>query len=53
MFPLGEKQLKENIDFATKMIARVADSVLLPVELGMPDNIKGELDKYFQRTENK
>ena len=53
MFPLGEKQLKANIGFAAKMIARVADSVLLPVDTGMPDNIKKELDKYFQRTENK
>ena len=49
MFPLGEKQLKENIEFASKMISRVANSAVLPVETGMPDNIKTELDKYFQR----
>jgi len=53
MFPLGEKPLKMNIAFAAKMIDRVANSVLLPVDTGMPDNIKKELDKYFQRTENK
>lgn len=53
MFPLGEKALKENICFASKMISRVANSVVLPVETGMPENIKAELDKYFQRTENK
>lgn len=49
MFPLGEKQLKMNIDFAFKMISRVANSAVLPVGIGMPDNMKKELDKYFQR----
>ena len=49
MFPLGEKQLKANISFAAAMISRVANSVVLPVDTGMPDNIKKELDKYFQR----
>jgi len=49
MFPLGEKPLKANIDFASKMISRVVNSAILPVETGMPDNIKKELDKYFQR----
>ena len=53
MFPLGEKALKDNIDFAIQMITRVANSAVLPVETGMPDDIKKELDKYFQRTENK
>ena len=51
MFPIGEKQLKDNICFAAKMISRVANSVVLPVDTGMPDNIKKELDKYFQRTD--
>ena len=50
MFPLGEKPLKANIAFAAQMIERVANAVLLPVDTGMPDNIKKELDKYFQRT---
>ena len=49
MFPLGDKQLRMNIDFANKMISRVVNSAVLPVEKGMPDNIKKELDKYFQR----
>jgi hypothetical protein len=31
------------------MISRVVNSAVLPVEKGMPDNIKKELDKYFQR----
>ena len=50
MFPLGEKALKANIAFAAQMIERVANAVLLPVDTGMPDSIKKELDKYFQRT---
>ena len=53
MFPLGEGALKANIDFAAQIISRVANSALLPVDKGMPDNIKEELDKYFQRTEKK
>jgi hypothetical protein len=53
MFPLGEKALKSNIGFAAAMIDRVANSVILPVECGMPDNVKAELDKYFKRTPEK
>ena len=49
MFPLGEEQLKKNIAFAAAMIQRVANSAQLPVGLGMPDNVKTDLDKYFQR----
>lgn len=49
IFPLGEEQLKMNIDFAAAMIERVANSAQLPVGLGMPDNVKTDLDKYFQR----
>lgn len=51
MFPLGEKPLKENIRFAASMISRVANSAILPVDTGMPENILKELDKYFQRTD--
>ena len=54
VFPLGDAALRKNIDFAAKMISRVANSAILPVETGMPENIKKELDKYFQRnTEEK
>lgn len=51
MFPLGEKPLKETIRFAASMVSRVANSAILPVDIGMPENILKELDKYFQRTE--
>ena len=53
IFPLGEEALKKNICFASQMISRVANSAILPVECGMPDNMKKELDKYFQRDTDK
>lgn len=49
IFPIGEPPLKRNIEFAQGMIRRVADSVLLPVDTGMPEDMKKALDKYFQR----
>lgn len=49
LFPIGAKQLKCNGDFAVKMITHVAESVILPVPTGMPEDMKKELDKYFQR----
>lgn len=49
MFPLSARQLKINGDFAIKMISHVAESVILPVSTGMPEDVKKELDKYFQR----
>ena len=53
LFPVGEKALRENIAFACKIADRVANSVILPVDTGMPDDIKKELDEYFQRVEKK
>jgi hypothetical protein len=49
MFPIGAKQLKQNGDFAINFISRVANSAILPVPTGMPDNMRESLDKYFQR----
>ncbi|MGM9521853.1 MAG: M28 family metallopeptidase [Oscillospiraceae bacterium] len=49
MFPLCAEQLKNTADFAVKYISRIVNSVILPVKTGMPDNMKKELDKYFQR----
>ena len=51
LFPVGEKALKDNICFAAKIISRVVNSAVLPVDTGMPENMLKELDKYFQRTE--
>lgn len=46
---LSAKQLKRDGDFARAFIDRVANSARLPVGLGMPDDMKEKLDKYFQR----
>ncbi len=48
-FPLGDKSLRKHINFSSKMIERVANSVVLPTECGMPTDIKEKLDRYFQR----
>jgi len=53
LFPVGEKALRENIAFACKIADRVVNSVILPVDTGMPEDIKKELDEYFQRVEKK
>ncbi len=53
---VSPKQLKRDGDFSVAIISRVANSVMLPVETGMPDDMKKKLDKYFQRdqkSENK
>ncbi len=49
MAPISAKQLQLDGDFAVAMIARVANSFRLPVDLGMPDDMKEKLDSYFQR----
>jgi len=49
MFPLSEEQLVKDGEFASAFIARVANSVLIPVPLGMPADMKEKIDKYFQR----
>lgn len=49
IFPIGELPLKRNIEFAQSIIRRVADAALLPVDTGMPEDMKKALDKYFQR----
>ncbi len=49
MFPLSAEQLVKDSDFAIALIERTANAARLPVGLGMPDNIKEQLDKYFLR----
>ena len=49
MPPLGNRQLRENVDFAVRLIDRVANSVRMPVPCDMPDEMKEKLDKYFRR----
>ncbi len=49
VFTVGEKALCKNIDFFSKIISRVVNAVLLPVDPGMPDDMKDKIDKYFMR----
>ena len=49
LFPLSAEQLKKDGDFAAAFISRVVNSRILPVPVGMPENMKEELDKYFLR----
>ena len=47
--PLGNPQMLENVDFAVKLIGRVANAAFVPIPCGMPDAMKEKLDKYFKR----
>lgn len=49
MDTLSEKQWIANGDFAVQMISRVANAAILPVEMGMDEAMKKELDDYFHR----
>lgn len=49
MHPLSAAQLKKDGEWAQGYITRVANSRILPVAKGMPDDMKEKLDKYFQR----
>ena len=49
MFPLCAKSMGDMFVFASGIVGRVANSVFLPVKTGMPDSMKEQLDKYFQR----
>ena len=53
VIPLSEKALLDNLHFAAALIERAANSVMLPVDCGMPDDMKEKLDKYFQRNTDK
>ncbi len=53
MRPLCPKELGKLTQFASSMIERVANSVKVPVELGMSDDIRKQLDKYFKKEEAK
>lgn len=48
-FPIGEKALLKNIAEFAGMVERVANAAVLPVDTGMPEEMKKELDRYFQR----
>lgn len=53
LFPLGAEQLYRDAEFAVRYIERVANSVVLPLEKTIPDDLKKELEKYFDRDKTK
>lgn len=46
---ISADRLQDMGEFSAALIARAANSAILPVETGMPDSIEEELDKYFLR----
>ena len=46
---LSPSQLRSDAEFAVSMIERAVNSVQLPVDTGMNENMRKELDKYFKR----
>ena len=51
--PLGADQLQDIGVFSSGLVARVANSVILPVERKLDDKMKEELDKYFYRAQKR
>ncbi len=49
LFPLSEAAMGDIFTFSSGMVGRVANARFLPVNTGMPDSMKEQLDKYFQR----
>lgn len=47
--PISPSALHKNGEFAIFFIERVANSAIIPVKKGMPDDMKKKLDTYFQR----
>lgn len=50
---LSGERLLEMGEFAAGFVTKVANSAVLPVDTGMPDSMKTELDKYFLRDKKK
>lgn len=46
---LSAKEMQNIGDFSAQMISRVVNASMVPVQKGMPDKIKEDLDKYFLR----
>ncbi len=47
--PISPVALHRNGEFAAFFISRIANSAVMPVKKGMPDDMKKKLDVYFQR----
>lgn len=50
---LSAEKMQEMGEFSAKFIEKVANSAVLPIETGMNDEMKKELDKYFLRDKKK
>ena len=50
---LSEKAMRENVEFAIRMIGDVANAAVVPVKKGMSEETRKELDKYFHREDDK
>ncbi len=49
LYPLSPAAFADMETFASGLIAKTANAKFLPVGTGMPENMKENLDKYFQR----
>ena len=49
LFPLSAAAMGDIFAFSAGIIERTANARFLPVKTGMPDSMKEQLDKYFQR----
>ena len=49
IYPLCPEQMGALEEFASSYIGRIANSIVMPIDRGMPENMKSELDKYFLR----
>ncbi len=50
---LSGERLLEIGEFAAAFVTKVANSAVLPIPVGMPDDMKEKLDKYFLRDKKK
>ena len=46
---ISAAMLQDMGEFSSALIARVANSMVMPVKTGMPEDMLKELDRYFQR----
>ncbi len=49
---LNESAIRQNVEFAIRMIGDVANAAVIPVKKGMSEERRKDLDKYFHREEN-
>ncbi len=50
---ISDKALRQNVDFAIRMVEDMANAAILPIKREMPEERKKELDKYFHRDTEK